>query len=245
MKVIVLAAGYATRLWPLTLNRPKPLLLIGKHPMLEHIIARLRPIKEINDIYVITNTKFVKNFKEWKKSYKCSKRISVIDDKMKTLKERRGSIGDTLFAIENKKIKDGTIVVAGDNLFDFDLGDFVRTAKKNSPSATIGLFDIRDKVLAREYGIVALDHNSKVVSFEEKPKKPKSTLAAMCFYYFPKEKLNAIKIYRKDGNPLDLAGSFIKWLAKKEDVYGYVFKGRWLDIGDKKSLKKAEKINWG
>jgi glucose-1-phosphate thymidylyltransferase len=244
MKTIILAAGYATRLWPLTLNKPKPLLPIGKKLMIEHILTRLEDIKNINDIYIVTNTKFVRNFKAWKKNYRGRKRISVIDDGMKALEDRRGSIGDIIFSIDKKNIATDIVVVAGDNIFDFNLTGFIKNARVNSPSATIGLFDIGDIKFAGEYGIVALDRSCRITSFKEKPKQPKSTLAAMCLYYFPKQKIRLLKKYKADGNPLDLAGSFIKWLSRKEPVYGFIFKGRWLDIGDKKSLKRAQSIKW-
>jgi len=244
MKTIILAAGYATRLWPLTLNTPKPLLKVRKKPMIEYILTRLENIKDINDIYIVTNTKFVRNFKDWKKSYQSQKRISVIDDGMKTLEDRRGSIGDIIFSIDKKSITTDTLVIAGDNIFDFNLADFIKNAKANSPSATIGLFDVGNIRLAKEYGIVMLDKSREIIAFEEKPKQPKSTLAAMCLYYFPKQKIGLLKRYKADGNPLDLAGSFIKWLSRKEPVYGYIFKGRWLDIGDRKSLKRAQSIKW-
>ena len=244
MKTIILAAGYATRLWPLTLNVPKPLLPVGKKLMIEHIFAGLEDIKDVKDVYVVTNTKFVKNFKDWKKNYYSSKRISVIDDGMKTPEDRRGSIGDIIFSISKKKIDTDILVIAGDNIFDFNLVDFIKSAKEKSPSATIGLFDIGDVKFAKEYGIVALDKSRKITSFKEKPKHPKSTLAAMCLYYFPKQKIRHLKKYKADGNPLDLAGSFIKWLSDKESVYGYTFIGTWLDIGDKKSLKRAQNLKW-
>ncbi len=244
MKTIILAAGYATRLWPLTLNKPKPLLKVGKKLMIEHILTRLENIKDINDIYIVTNTKFVGNFKVWKKSYPSRKRISVIDDGMKALEDRRGSIGDMIFSINKKNIATDILVIAGDNIFDFNLTGFIKSAKVNSPSATIGLFDIGDIKFAREYGIVALDKSCRIISFKEKPKQPKSTLAAMCLYYFPKQKIRLLRKYEADGNPLDLAGSFIKWLSHKEPVYGYIFKGRWLDIGNKRALKRAQSIKW-
>ena len=244
MKTIILAAGYATRLWPLTLNMPKPLLPIGKKPMVEHILLRLEGIEKARDIYIVTNTKFVKNFKDWKNNYRSGKKISIIDDGMKTLEDRRGSIGDIIFSINKKKIDTDILVIAGDNIFDFNLSDFISRAKENSPSATIGLFDVGDIRSAKEYGIVALDKKCKITLFQEKPKQPKSTLAAMCLYYFPKQKIRLLKKYKVDGNPLDLAGSFIKWLSRKESVYGYTFAGRWLDIGDKKSLKRAQNLKW-
>jgi glucose-1-phosphate thymidylyltransferase len=244
MKAIILAAGYATRLWPLTLDKPKPLLLIGKRPMIEYIIKRLNRINALTEIHIVSNTKFVDAFVQWKKKYKGRKKIFITDDGMKSPDERRGSIGDAIFTIEKRKINTDILIVAGDNIFDFDLNVFIRKARVNSQSASIGLFDVKDKKLAKEYGIVMLNKDSTVACLEEKPSKPKSTLAAMCLYYFPKDKIRLLKKYKADGNSLDLAGSFIKWLSLRESVYGHIFKGKWLDIGDKKSLKKAQSMQW-
>ena len=217
---------------------------IRKRPILEYIIARLNGIKAVDEIYIITNSKYTKNFVDWGKGFKNKQRISVIDNGMVKLEERRGSIGDIIFAVEEKEIDSDLLVVAGDNLFDFKIDNFIKEGKRNSPSATIGLYDVGDSNLARKYGIVVLDKNSRIISFEEKPKKPKSKLAAMCLYYFPKEKLSLLKRYQSAGRSLDLAGRFIKWLSEKEAVYGYIFKGAWIDIGDKGSLKQARRINW-
>ncbi len=236
----MLAAGYATRLWPLTLNKPKPLLPIRKKPIIEYAIDKVKNIDEIDTIYVVTNTKFVKNFHDWASSYKINKEIQIIDDEMKTVDERRGAIGDILYSIENKNMKDDLLVIAGDNLFDFSLDDFMAFSISHKPNATIGLFDVKSKELAKQYGIVDIDTNKKIADFIEKPKDPPSTLAAMCLYFIPAEKLNLIKQYQQDGLPLDLAGNFIAWLSKKEPVYGYSFQGVWLDIGDKKSLEHAQ-----
>jgi len=244
MKIIILAAGYATRLWPLTLNKPKPLLSVQDKPIIEYIMSKVKDVDGLEDIFVVTNTKFVKNFEDWKKRHSKKKKISIIDDGMKTVDDRRGSIGDTIFVIKQKKINTDLLIVAGDNIFDFGLDDFVRSAEENRPHATIGLFDVKDITLAKQYGIVALDKNSKITSFQEKPEKPKSTLAAMCLYYIPEEKIKFLNRYKREGNPLDLAGSFIKWLSEKEKVYGHVFNGKWLDIGDKISLKKAQNLKW-
>ncbi|NQT89760.1 MAG: nucleotidyltransferase family protein [Candidatus Omnitrophica bacterium] len=244
MKVLILAAGYATRLWPLTLNRPKPLLPIGRKSILDHILARVSCVKGIDEILIITNSKFVKNFKKWKKVSKVKQKISIVDDGMVDLDERRGSIGDIIFAVKKKRIRSDLLVIAGDNLFDFNIDDFVEKSRKRAPSASIGLYRVGNKALAKQYGIVGLDKNSKIRSFQEKPKRPKSDLAAMCLYYFPGKKLSMLKKYQAEGNPLDLAGGFIKWLSERQNVYGYIFEGRWVDIGDKRSLKKAQKMNW-
>lgn len=244
MKALILAAGYATRLWPLTFNRPKPLLPVQKKPILEYIIAKLKVIETIDEIFIITNSRFVKDFADWKDNFRDQRRISIIDDGMVKLEERRGSVGDIIFAIEEKNIDSDLLVVGGDNLFDFKIDNFIKEGKENSPSATAGLYDVKSLTMAKRYGIVELNGNSKIVSFEEKPKKPKSALAAICLYYFPGKKLPLFKRYRSEGYPLDLAGRFIKWLSEREAVYGYIFKGRWVDIGDKNSLKKAQRICW-
>ena len=243
-KVVILAAGYATRLWPLTLDRPKPLLPIGERPMLEHIMLKLKQLDGVGEVLVVTNTRFVRHFRRWEKSYKTDYKVSIVDDGMVDVEERRGSIGDLIFTVRKKRINTDILVVAGDNIFDFDIRDFVKTARLNAPYVTIGLFDIKDRKLARKYGIAALDADKVIVSFEEKPARPRSSLAAMCFYYIPKKRLASLRDYSGEGNSLDLAGSFIKWLSKREKVYGYVFDGRWMDIGDKGSLKMAQNINW-
>jgi glucose-1-phosphate thymidylyltransferase len=241
MKALILAAGYATRLWPLTLNTPKPLLSIKKKPIIEYIINKLEKINEINKIYVVTNTKFVKNFKDWKGSYKTGKEIMVIDDLMETVEQRRGSIGDIIYSIKTQGINDDLLIVAGDNLFNFYLDDFIKFSISHKPYVTIGLFNVGNKESAKQYGIAAVDSNAKITNFVEKPKEPPSTLAAMCLYFVPDTKLLSINAYEEEGLPLDFSGNFIEWLYKKEAVYGHTFEGIWLDIGDKESLERAQR----
>ena len=240
MKALILAAGYATRLWPLTLNRPKPLLPIKNKPIIEYSIDKIKKFIELNKIYVVTNTKFVKIFKKWASGYKIDKQVHIIDDEMKTVNERRGSIGDILYSIESENIKEDLLVIAGDNLFNFSLDGFMKFSISHKPCVTVGLFNVGDKRLARQYGIAAIDGDARISSFIEKPKEPPSTLAAMCLYFIPAAKFALIEEYKQQGLPLDLAGNFIEWLSKKEPVYGYTFEGIWLDIGDKKSLKYAK-----
>jgi len=267
MKALILAAGYATRLWPLTLNRPKPLLPIKNKPIIEYSIEKLEKLVEVDNIYVVTNTKFVKNFKKWASGYKTDKKTSafgsnsdvrfsvpegpdfeipyhkkihIIDDKIKAVDERRGSIGDIIYSVESENIKDDLLVIAGDNLFNFSLNNFVKFSISHKPYVTIGLFDVGDKQLAKKYGIAAINDGAKIIDFIEKPKQPPTTLAAMCLYFIPPARFSSIKEYKSESLPLDLAGNFIEWLSKKEPVYGYTFKGIWVDIGDKKSLKYAQ-----
>lgn len=240
MKALILAAGYATRLWPLTLDTPKPLLAVKNKPIIEYITKKIEKIEKIDKVYVVTNTKFVKNFESWKNSYKTNKQVIVIDDLMKTVDQRRGSIGDIIYSIEAEDIKDDLLIVAGDNLFNFYLDDFIKFSISHKPYATIGLFNIGDKELAKQYGIAAIDKDAKITAFVEKPKMPPSTLAAMCLYFIPKGKLTSIKAYRDQGLPLDFSGNFIEWLSRRESVFGFSFKGMWMDIGDKKSLEAAQ-----
>lgn len=242
MKVLLLAAGYATRLYPLTLNTPKPLLAVAGRKVLEFIFDLLEPVKEVDEVFIVTNKKFYRNFVDWKKDFKSSKKITVLDDGSTSNETRLGATGDIEFVIEKEKVKDDLLVLAGDNLFRADLSKFIDFCVSRRPSVTLGLYDIKDLLLASKYGIVSVDKNNQVVDFKEKPANPRSTLAAMCLYFFPKERLGIMKQYLGLDNSKDAPGYFLEWLYKKENVFGYVFKDNlWFDIGDKKSLDEADK----
>lgn len=255
MKALILAAGFATRLYPLTKDYPKPLLSIGRKPIIDYIIGKLEKIEEIDEIIVVTNSKFISLFKRWAAKLKTPKRISLVDDLTNNLSERRGAIGDMNFAIDKRCIRDDLLVIGGDNLFDGNLNDFLYFAKTNKLHPAIGVYNIKDIHKAKKYGVVKLDKDNKVADFKEKPKIPRSTLVAMCLYYFPKEKLKLIKEYintKADKSRIipneflrgkhDATGLYIDWLRKKEQVYGFVFDGRWYDIGDSKFYHEARQI---
>ncbi|MDP2905571.1 MAG: nucleotidyltransferase family protein [Candidatus Omnitrophota bacterium] len=242
MKALILAAGYATRLYPLTKEYPKPLLEVRGRPIIDYIVEKLEPAKAVNEIIVVTNSKFISLFRKWAKAKKISKPISLVDDLTQTLEDRRGAIGDMEFAIAKKRIKDDLLVIGGDNLFSEDIRDLLRFAGTKAGSPVIGAYDIHSKSEARHYGVIRMDDESKVVDFQEKPKKPASTLVAMCLYCFPKDKLGLISEYVRDkatGN--DTTGSYISWLKSRVAVYGFTFTGRWYDIGDHKFLNEAKK----
>ncbi len=241
MKALILAAGYATRLYPLTKEYPKPLLKVAKRPIIDYIIDKLTALDEIDEIFVVTNSKFMPQFKKWHKLLKCRKRISLIDDLTKSLDDRRGAIGDMNFAINKKRIKDDILVIGGDNLFSGNLKELLSFAKGNH-NPVIGAFNIKDLRQARKYGVIKLDRENKVVDFKEKPQNPKSTLIAMCLYYFPKNKLGLVKEYIKSKRDKhDATGFYIDWLSKKAAVYGYVFQGVWYDIGDHEFYRQARR----
>ncbi|PIQ88008.1 MAG: nucleoside-diphosphate-sugar pyrophosphorylase [Candidatus Omnitrophica bacterium CG11_big_fil_rev_8_21_14_0_20_43_6] len=242
MKALILAAGYATRLYPLTKKYPKPLLEVGGRPIIDYIVDKLVSAGDIDEIYVVTNNKFISDFKRWSKKVKSPKKIILVNDLTKDNRDRLGAIGDINFVIKKMKLLDDLLVAGGDNLFSGSVQKFLDAAKKNIASASIGLYRLKRKNDASRYGVVKLDKSKKVISFQEKPKHPQSNLVAMCLYYIPKNYLNLINVYLQDKKiKADATGSYIAWLKDKADVYGYVFSGSWFDIGDYKYLNTAKK----
>jgi len=226
MKAILLCAGYATRMYPLTLIKSKNLLQIGGKPMIKHIIEKLKKIPDIDKIYIVSNNKFYDDFKLFAER----ENIIVLNDGSNSDKDRLGAIGDIKFAVDRIE-DDEFLIIAGDNLFEFELDDFIEFGRKNG--ITIGIKRVDDINLIKKYSQVFLDEKSRITYFEEKPENPTSNDAAVCIYYFPKGYLKKyIEIYLKEGNNPDQAGLFIQYLHKKIDVYGYVFKDMWFDIGD-------------
>ncbi len=237
MKAIILAAGYATRLYPLTLNKPKPLLPVAGKPIIEYILEKLALIEEIDKIYVVTNQKFITHFERWKEKFKISKEIKVLNDNTLSDEDKLGAIGDLKFVIEKEKLNDDLFVVGGDNLFQFDLLKFIDFFKKKG--TVVALRDVKDKELAKKYGIVKLDTDSRIINFQEKPVAPTTTLAAICMYLFSQAELKQVKEYLKEGNNPDAPGYYIQWLHKKTAVYGFIFSEKWYDIGDLTQYKQA------
>ena len=239
MEAIVLCAGYATRLYPLTKNKPKPLLKIGGIPIIGHIIKKIESIDGISGINVVTNDRFYKQFSEWKNECRINKPLTILNDGTTSNENKLGAVGDINFAISQKNIKGDVIIIAGDNLFDFGLQDAVDSFKKNN-SNIIVLHDVKDKNLARNYGVVDVDESSIVKKFEEKPKNPQSTLVSTGIYIFSKKTLNLIKEYASQINNTDKIGTFLEWLHKREIVYSHVSREAWFDIGSHDQIKKAE-----
>ncbi|MFH0940522.1 MAG: nucleotidyltransferase family protein [Candidatus Omnitrophota bacterium] len=246
IKAIILAAGYATRLYPLTLNIPKPLLKITRSKtVVDFIVDDLQASGLVEEAIIVTNNKFYGDFSRWSKtrSQARSKKIlvSVLNDGTTSNEDRLGAIGDIYFAVKKKKISGDTIVIGGDNLFDKGFAGFLKFAAGKKPFASLGLFDIRDKKEATRFGVVSVDSVSRVSSFEEKPLKPKSALVATCLYYFPQPKLAFLEKYILDPKTSkDAPGNYIRWLLEQDRVYGFTLsKGHWHDIGHFDSYKEA------
>lgn len=240
MKALIMAAGYATRLYPLTKDKAKPLLPVAGKPIIEYIIDKIAVFNEIDTIYVVTNDKFHKQFEEWADNFNYRIPIEIINDGTLSNDDRLGAIGDINFSITTKHIDDDLLVVAGDNLFDFDLNKLKEFAADKR--LVICTYDVKDIKLATQYGIIGMDGTGKVVSFVEKPADPPSTQAALGVYLFKRDAVPLIKTYIDGGNKQDAPGYFIQWVYQTEDVYAYSFDGTWYDIGDLKSYETANDL---
>lgn len=244
MKVLILAAGYATRLYPLTLNQPKPLLTVDGQPMIEYVLDNLAPIGGIDRIYVVTNAKFAGHFQKWSEQYRATKAkldFTIVNDGSTDDSNKLGAIGDMNLVITKEKVDDDLMVVAGDNLFSESLQDFGRYCReKNAP--VLALYDVGNLEEITKYNSITIDGSEKITFFEEKPKNPTSTLTGIALYYYPKSTLPLIRQYVAEGNNPDQPGRLVQWLYKRTPVYTWRVPGIWFDIGSKESLTEANKI---
>jgi glucose-1-phosphate thymidylyltransferase len=243
MKLLVLAAGYATRLRPLTDHVAKPLLPVKGRPMIDHVLASFHGCPEIDEVYVVTNHRYAESFERWAVTATAHHNgwpIRVFDDGTHTNEDRLGAIGDINFVIDQSKVDDDLIIVAGDNLFTQSLTGFAAAAQKLG--VLVGVFDVGDLVTISQYASVTLDSNQRIIAFEEKPQQPTSTLAAVALYHYPRMALPLIKQYIAEGNNADQPGRLVQWLVQRLPVYAYPIGGQWLDIGSKESYQAAQSI---
>lgn len=236
MKAIILAAGYATRLYPLTVNTPKPLLEIGGRSIIDYIQDGIEKIDDIDEIFVVTNHKFYNRFVEWRNRRNSAKHIRVVDDGTTTDEMKLGAIGDINFVIKNEKLNDDIMVVAGDNFFTFELADFYDFFTSiNKDCICVG--KIKDEKTLRRMGVAVLDDKGKVLDMEEKPVEPKSSIAVYALYIYKRDTLPLFDCYIKEGNEPDAPGYFPAWLYRIKDVYAYVVEGEIYDIGTHESYR--------
>jgi glucose-1-phosphate thymidylyltransferase len=244
MKVIILAAGYATRLYPLTLTQPKPLLPVAGQPMIEYVLDNLAPIGGIDRIYVVTNAKFAGHFTRWSEDYRAHKaklNFTIVNDRSTDDTNKLGAIGDIHFVLTSQNVTDDIIVVAGDNLFSEKLPDFGRLCReKNAP--VLAVYDVGNLEEIKKYNSITLDGDGRIIFFEEKPKNPTSTLTGIALYFYPKSTLPLIKQYIAEGNNPDQPGRLIQWLYSRMPVYTWKVPGLWYDIGSKETLEEANRI---
>ena len=244
MNVLILAAGYATRLYPLTLTKAKPLLEVAGKPMIEWVMDNLAPVAGIETVYVVTNSKFAKDFQTWADQYQQrnpERKLTIIDDKSTDDSDKLGAIGDINLVLARENLaKDDLIVIAGDNLFSEPLTEFVKSAQGSE--ATLATYDVGDLEAIKKYSAITMDAAGILTSFEEKPSAPKSTLTGIALYYFSRETVPLFKAYLAAGNNPDQPGRFIQWLYSRKRVQTHQIRGTWFDIGSKETLEEANAL---
>ena len=242
MKCLFLAAGYATRLYPLTENFPKPLLKVKDKPILDWLIDDLESESGLVDEYVVvTNDKFAEHFEKWTTSRR--ERILVVNDGARTNETRLGAVKDAQLAIEEAKIDDDLLVVAGDNLLDFSLTRFVEYSRRKSASCVMRYYE-PELAKLRKRGVADVDADGRVTAMIEKPAEPKSHWCVPPFYYYKREDVKLVKKGIESGCGVDAPGSLIAWLCAQTPVYAYEMPGKRYDIGDLASYENVQK-EWG
>ena len=244
MNALILAAGYATRLYPLTLNTAKPLLEVGGKPIIAWLADHLMTVPDLQTIFIVTNDKFAKDFQRWADEYQTKHsniNFKVINDGSTSDDDKLGAIGDINFVLTRENLTDtDLLVLAGDNLFSEPLERFVEFARHTD--ATVALYDVGDLEMMKKYACVTTDASGVITAFEEKPQKPQSTLAAIALYYYSREMSPLFITYLASGNNPDQPGRFLQWLYKRKPVKTFQITGQWLDIGSKETLEAADKI---
>ena len=237
MKCLILAAGYATRLYPLTENFPKPLLTIGDKNILDWLVDDIDTAGLVDEYVVISNHKYAHHFENWAKTK--TMKVTVVDDGTSTNETRLGAVKDIQFAIDALGLDDDMLVIAGDNVLDFSLTKFVRYAKEKATSCIMRYFEPEEKKLTK-CGVLELDDSDKVLSMEEKPAQPKTHWCCPPFYYYTKEDARLVQKGIDNGCGTDAPGSYIAWLSTQTTVHAMEMPGRRYDIGNMESYEKVK-----
>ena len=244
MNVLILAAGYATRLYPLTLNKAKPLLEIAGQPMIAWVVDNLRGVEGIETVYIVTNAKFASDFEKWAKEYQDKNpdfHFKIINDGSTSDEDKLGAIGDINLVLTREQLTDkDLLVVAGDNLFSDSLSRFVEQARECE--AAVAVYDVGKLEEVRKYSNLQVDSKGVITHFEEKPQKPTNTLTAIALYYFAAPVLSLFTTYVAAGNNPDQPGRFIQWLYTRKPVKTVLVTGKWFDVGSKETLEEANQV---
>ncbi|MFC7006730.1 NDP-sugar synthase [Halalkalicoccus salilacus] len=236
MNAVVLAGGYATRLWPITKDRPKMFLPVGDNTVIDHIFDELEADERIETVYVSTNERFGDAFREHVAESRFEKpRVSVEDTSEED--EKFGVVGALAQLVERENVTEDTIVIAGDNLISFDISEYIDFFERKA-TPVLAAYDVGSYEKASQYGIVDIE-DGQVVGFEEKPDEPASTLASIACYGFPSETLDLLDEYLADDNNPDEPGWFIQWLVDREPIHAFTFDEAWFDIGTPDSYLDA------
>jgi glucose-1-phosphate thymidylyltransferase len=240
MRCIILAAGYGTGLYPLTKDTAGSLLPIRGRPIIEHIVNKVKPVKGVSEILIVTNARFFQQFREWADNFSCPIPIKLIDDGSCSYNARSGALKDLSLVLEGEGFKRDVLVVGGDNIFSSSLGGFMDYALSVRPDPLVGVYNLGKDRKARKFGIVYFDETGRVVDFHEKPSSLNgSRFVSLCLYFFPKETLCLLPEYVKTNGVSGFMGNYIKWLSLQRSLRAYEFKGEWLDVGDRDSYTRA------
>jgi glucose-1-phosphate thymidylyltransferase len=237
MKAVVLAAGYATRLFPLTIDRPKALLEVGGKPMLDHVLERVAPMG-VDGVIVVTNARFTPHFEEWARG---RDEVTVVNDGTTSNDDRLGAIGDIWFVVDHLGLDEELVVVAGDNLFGADVSGLVERGREVD-APVIAVHDVGDLSRMGEYNQIEVDADGRITFFEEKPEQARTTLAGVALYYYPRHALPLVGQYLDEGNNPDQPGRLVEWLYPRTAFYAWVLPGDWYDIGSAETLAEADRI---
>ena len=235
MKCLILAAGYATRLYPLTENFPKPLLKVGEKTILDWLIDDIDQAGVVDEYVVISNHKFASIFEDWAKG----KRVTVLDDGTSSNETRLGAVRDIQFAIDELGLDDDLLVIAGDNLLDFSLVRFIQYAQEKGTTCVMRYYEPAIEKL-RKTGVATVNDEGLILSMVEKPAEPQSHWCCPPFYFYRKEDVPLVKVGIDSGCGVDAPGSFIAWLATQTPVYAWEMPGKRYDIGNLASYEEVQ-----
>jgi len=239
MKAVVLAGGYATRLWPITKHRPKMFLPVGDSTVIDQIFAELEADDRVDEVFVSTNERFADDFRDHLADSEFDKPTLTVEDTTEE-DEKFGVVGALAQLFDRENVTEDTLVIAGDNLISFGVSDFLDFFEaKGAP--TLAAYDVGSRERAKSYGLVELD-GDEVVDFQEKPDDPKSTLVSIACYAFTAETVPLLDEYLENGNNPDEPGWFVQWLQQREAVHAYTFDEAWFDIGTPESYLEA--VGW-
>ena len=238
MKCLILAAGYATRLYPLTENFPKPLLKVGDKTILDWLVDDIDTLGVVDEYVVVSNHKFSHYFEEWAKNKE--QKVTVVDDMTSTNETRLGAVKDIKYAIDVLSIDDDMLVIAGDNVLDFSLTRFIDYAEKKNTSCIMRYFEATEKKL-QKCGVVSIDENDLITDMEEKTEHPKSNWCCPPFYYYTKKDAKLVKTGIESGCGIDAPGSYIAWLCTQTKVHAMEMPGKRYDIGNLESYENVQK----
>ena len=227
----------------MTENKPKCLLTVGGRTILDSIIAKIDRIQDCDEILIVTNSRFYEQMNTWKKTASSKHPIRILNDRTTSNDDRLGAIGDLGLALNKTGTASDVMMLASDNLFDQDLNAFVRFAQSKKGEVSTAVYDIQDPQLAaKKYGVFETDAAGKVLSIEEKPERPKTSLIGMGVYYFPGATLPRVAEYLADKNAKDAPGYYLQWLFKRSTIFSFTFQGMWYDIGDLQALEEANRL---